>query len=217
MTNPQASYWEGRYQEEGEIWGENPCGAAVEAAEICKSLGLSKVLVPGCGYGRNARCLARQGLGVTGFDISPWAVEKARQEAAAQVLRIEYSVADILHPPSITGSFDGIFTFNLLHLFGREDRSAVASWFRETLRQGGLLILTSMSLNDPDFAKGEEVDRHTFESKKGRPVFYFDEADMRSLLTQGWEIVALKEVQEKENHGGKEHSHCMWMVTARKK
>ena len=107
-------------------------------------------------------------------------------------------------------------TFNLLHLFGQEQRSSIASWFYKTLRQEGVLVLTSMSLRDPDFGKGEEVGYHTFESKKGRPVFYFDQEDMRHLFQRGFQILRLEEIQEHEDHGGKEHFHWMWFLAAKK-
>jgi cyclopropane fatty-acyl-phospholipid synthase-like methyltransferase len=216
MENIQADYWELRFKKEGKIWGERPCGAAVEAARLFAEHRLQNILVPGCGYGRNARYFAQQGFNVGGFDISPWAVEAASKEAKSAALPIEYKVGDILNPPSWPKTFDGIFTFNLLHLFGQEHRSSIASWFYKTLGQKGVLVLTSMSLRDPDFGKGEEVGYHTFESKKGRPVFYFDQEDMRHLFQRGFQILRLEEIQEHEDHGGKEHFHWMWSLAAKK-
>jgi len=216
MENIQADYWELRFKKEGKIWGEKPCGAAVEAARLFAGHRLKNILVPGCGYGRNAKYLAQQGFNVGGFDISPWAVETASEEARSAALHIEYKMGDILNPPSWPKTFEGIFTFNLLHLFGQEQRSSIAAWFYKTLGREGVLVLTSMSLRDPDFGKGEEVGYHTFESKKGRPVFYFDAEDMRQLFQRGFQILRLEEIQEHEDHGGKEHFHWMWFLAAKK-
>jgi len=216
MPDLQAAYWEARYEREGKIWGDNPCGAAVEAGKIFGKYRSKRILLPGCGYGRNARYFARQGFRVAGFDISTWAVERAREEAKRDALQIEYEVADILHPPSWPKAFGGIFSFNLLHLFGKEERSSIARWFHRTLKGGGILVLTSMSLRDPDFGRGEEVGHHTFESKKGRPVFYFDEEDIRHLF-QGWfRILRLEEMREHEDHGGRSHFHWMWLLVGEK-
>ena len=216
MANHQAVYWESRFEKEGKIWGERPCGAAAEAGKIFEEHRQKNILVPGCGYGRNAEYLARKGFKVTGFDISTWAVETARRESKHHGFDIDYTVMDILDPPSWPQPFDGIFTFNLLHLFGQEQRSSIASWFYKTLGKEGILVLTSMSLRDPDFGKGEEVGYHTFESKKGRPVFYFDEEDMRQLFQRRFKILRLEEIQEAEDHGGKEHFHWMWFLVGEK-
>jgi len=216
VGDSQAKYWEERYRKEGKIWGEKPCLAAVEAEKIFKEHRAKKILLPGCGYGRNAKYLARQGFEVTGMDISGWAVETAQRDAQRQALNITYRCADLLNTPSWPEAFEGLFTFNLLHLFGSQERALLAQWFHETLRSEGILVLTSMSLRDPDYGQGQAVAHNTFESKKGRPVFYFAEEDMRDLFQKWFQILRLEEIQEHEHHGGRDHFHWMWFLAGRK-
>ena len=74
-----------------------------------------------------------------------------------------------------------------------------------------------MSTNDPDYRKGEMIDEYTFESKKGRPIHYFDLQTMRELIEKYLSILSISEIKEYENHGGKEHYHNMVCTIAVKR
>lgn len=73
-----------------------------------------------------------------------------------------------------------------------------------------------MSVNDPDFGKGEMVGPNTYESKKGRPIYYFDAKSIDELFSKYFSEFEVEEIREYENHGGKEHYHNMMYVVARK-
>jgi SAM-dependent methyltransferase len=67
-----------------------------------------RTLVIGCGLGDDAETLARLGLNVTAFDISPRAIDWCRQRFPASV--VEYQVADLFQLPSFWGqAFDFVF------------------------------------------------------------------------------------------------------------
>lgn len=217
LKNLQARYWEDRFRNEGKIWGEPPCATALESEGIFKNHRVTRILVPGCGYGRNSLFLARHGFHVVGFDVSTIAIEMAKEDAGRENLPIHYFVDDLLHSSLKVGIFGGIFSFNTLHLFLESDRKKISSWFTRALAPKGILVLTSMSTRDGDFGKGEKVARNTFESKKGRPVFYSAEEDMRDLFEKEFQIEDLREIQEHENHGGGAHSHWMWFFIGSKK
>lgn len=217
QENPQGRYWDDRFSKEGKIWGEAPCGAALQAERIFKNHHVSKILVPGCGYGRNSLFFARNGFQVVGFDISSVAIEMAKEEARREKVPIFYSVRNILDFPLKGKAFEGIFSFNTLHLFLERDREKISTWLARSLVPEGILVLTSMSTKDGDFGKGEKIAPNTFESKKGRPVFYFSEGSIKGLFRRQFQIQELMEIEEEENHGGKAHSHWMWFLAGRKK
>jgi hypothetical protein len=85
------------------------------------------------------------------------------------------------------------------------------------LNKKGILVLTSMSVNDPDFGKGERINYNTFESKKGRPIYYFEIETMNEVISQFFRPLLLEGIKEFENHGGKEHYHNMIYVEAQKR
>lgn len=94
-----------------------------------------------CGTGRIAVPMARNGLDVTGLDISEPMLAHAQQKAAAAGVNVEWILGDAT-------SFDLgrkfqliIVPFNSLQLLGREER--VGSFFKSVcahLKEGGTLI-----------------------------------------------------------------------------
>jgi SAM-dependent methyltransferase len=74
-----------------------------------------RVLEYGCGPGSHAFDLARRGAHVTGIDISPVAMEIARDRAAREGLEAEFLVMDAEHTTFPDGSFDLIVGSGILH------------------------------------------------------------------------------------------------------
>jgi ubiquinone/menaquinone biosynthesis C-methylase UbiE len=65
-------------------------------AELCSLSTGASVLDVGCGHGRIANRLARMGFQVTGVDASQKALERARSEAKALSVQVEYVEADFV-------------------------------------------------------------------------------------------------------------------------
>ncbi len=212
--NDKETYWDSRFGTEGEIWGEEPSDATREAARIFRDEGAVRVYVPGCAYGRNSLFLASEGFAVSASDISGEAIRIAEENAKrSNGANIAYRQRD-LFLDSIDMPFDALLSINLLHLFDTRQAMQVLNLFANSIKLGGVLVLTVMSVNDHDFGKGERIDEYTYEVKKGRPLRYYDEASLRSVFPQEFEIREIREIKEHENHGGKEHDHAMMFVVA---
>jgi SAM-dependent methyltransferase len=69
----------------------------------------------GCGHGMAAVVLARAGAAVAAFDLSPGYVAEARARAAANGVRVEFSVADGEALPFPDESFDVVWGNAVLH------------------------------------------------------------------------------------------------------
>jgi SAM-dependent methyltransferase len=67
-----------------------------------------------CGVGQNALWLAEQGYHVTGVDISPVALARARAEAQARGLVVEFVEADLDTYPLPEKAFDVVAVFRFL-------------------------------------------------------------------------------------------------------
>jgi SAM-dependent methyltransferase len=74
-----------------------------------------RVLEYGCGPGSQSFELARRGAHVTGIDISPVAIEIAREQARAEGLEIEFAVMDAEATTFPDRSFDLIVGGAILH------------------------------------------------------------------------------------------------------
>jgi hypothetical protein len=73
----QADYWETKFKEEGIAWKFEPSDSALIALDLFKANQLNKILIPGVGYGRNAKVFCDNGFNVTGIEISQTAIDLA--------------------------------------------------------------------------------------------------------------------------------------------
>ena len=100
-----------------------------------------KLLDLACGRGRHSVNLARLGYAVTGVDLSPRAIDIARQKLASEHLEADFICGDMRHP--LPDRFDGIV--NLFTSFGYfdddEENRMVLRSIRSMLREGGFLVL----------------------------------------------------------------------------
>lgn len=101
----------------------------------------SAVLDVPCGIGRHALPLADRGLAVTGVDIAPTYVGRARERAAAAGVDASFVVGDMRDLP-VDARFD--LVVNLWTSFGYYDAEtdrAVLSGLHERVADGGALVL----------------------------------------------------------------------------
>lgn len=107
----------------------------------------ARVLDLACGHGRVALELARRGYRVTGLDLSAPSLERAREDAAAERLDVEWVHADMREIP--TGAqFDGIVNvFTAFGYFDEEEENArVLEGVARALRPGGRFLIDTLNL-----------------------------------------------------------------------
>jgi SAM-dependent methyltransferase len=99
------------------------------------------ILELGCGRGVDALWLARNGYTVAACDVSPTAIQEAREHAQQQGLQIDFFVADILSDPSTLPRCDAIYERGLLHtLVTDEGRARCAGAIAGLLDPGNLWL-----------------------------------------------------------------------------
>lgn len=97
-----------------------------------------RVLELGCGAGDQALMLAERGHQVTGIDISPVAIDWAREKAAARGLDARFLEGSVLDLPFPDGSFDWVLDGSCWHCIVGEDRRRFLPEIRRVLRPGGI-------------------------------------------------------------------------------
>ena len=104
-----------------------------------------KALDLGCGTGATAFEFARMGFDTFAVDISETAIHMAKELAAKQNLKVNFSVTDVLNLKSLNQEFDFIYDSHLLHcIVFDEDRRQLYQGVKDTLATNGLFILDTM-------------------------------------------------------------------------
>lgn len=101
-----------------------------------------RILDCACGIGTQSIAVAKLGHRVTGSDLSPTAIARARKEAADRSLEIDFYVSDMTSLQEITDKdFDVVVALdNALPHLSLDQLASAASAMKSVLKPGGLLM-----------------------------------------------------------------------------
>jgi SAM-dependent methyltransferase len=141
-----------------EAWARRAAGPVLEVA---------------CGTGRLTLPLARAGVDVTGLDVAPAMLARARRKAEEEGLRVEWLLQDCR-------AFTSPRTFALIFLASNalqhlHDRTSLEAFFaraRRHLAPGGLLILDVFNPDVRKLSRGPDARYHfkDFPDAHGQPI-----------------------------------------------
>ncbi len=116
-----------------------------------------RACVVGCAYGDDAEFLAAAGFAVSAFDISPTAVEHARQRFPASAIddranrRVDYRVDDACAPsPELIGTFDLVVEISTLQVLRGPARKSATAGIASLLAAGGFLLVIARGRDATD-------------------------------------------------------------------
>ncbi|SEW52763.1 class I SAM-dependent methyltransferase [Chitinophaga arvensicola] len=184
------AFWDASFNGHQTMWGFEPTQSAIIAKDLFVEKGIKDILVPGIGYGRNARVFVENGMQVTGIEISQTAIGLARKHYGHDMQIFHGSVTDM---PFDNHLYEGIFCYGLVYLLNPEQRKKMIRDAYQQLQPGGWMVFSVVSRNSPNYGKGKEVGKHTFEIGKGGQLFFYDEDAVKQEfgdygLTDFWEI-----------------------------
>jgi len=108
-----------------------------------------EVLDAPCGWGRHAYRLAARGCRVVGLDDDPRVLERAREDAAASGVELEYVEGDLRALPFEDGRFDALYNWRTsFGFFDEEGNRQQLREFARVLRPGGRLAMDLHSRED---------------------------------------------------------------------
>jgi SAM-dependent methyltransferase len=120
-----------------------PQPALLELAD--RGLFRGHVLDVGCGTGEHALLAAERGLPASGIDLSPRAIDLAKNKAAARNLAVEFRIWDALDLGALGVQFDTVIDSGLYHVFDDEQRESYVASLGATTAVGGRLLLMCFS------------------------------------------------------------------------
>lgn len=137
------------------------------------------VLDVGCGTGETTLFLAARGYDVLGIDFVPEVVEQARAKALQRQSGARFAVHDALELAALSTVFDTVIDSATFHAFSDAQRGRYAAALQAAMRPDATLYLLCFA------------DR---EGYVGGPR-HISQAEIRNTFADGWEVVAIREVQ----------------------
>lgn len=144
-------FWDQRFAAPEYIFGTEPNRFLASHADRFRPG--QRVLDVACGEGRNSVWLARQGCAVTGIDISPLALEKARRLAEEHGVVVDWQQADVRAFDWKGARFDAIVCI-FIQFAAPEDRDRLFDGFLEALKPGGIVVLQGYTARQLEYRTG---------------------------------------------------------------
>ena len=171
------------------MWGEKPTCSARFARDFFLKQDAKNILIPGIGYGRNAKPFLDAGMVVTGIEISQTAINLAKNKGGLDIVIHHGSVSDM---PFGDTKYDGIFSHALIHLLDENDRKKFIQNCYEQLTPSGAMIITAISTKAPSYGKGVGIGKNRYEQHGGARIFFYDE----NAIRREFDMYGLIEIQE---------------------
>ncbi|HLW68214.1 MAG TPA: class I SAM-dependent methyltransferase [Gemmataceae bacterium] len=174
----QLEHWDERYRQPDQApWDTGRPSAELERQLAKRKLAPCRAIELGCGTGTNAVWLAQQGFDVTGIDLSPTAIERAKAKATEAGVQVRFLQADVFALLDLGPAFPFFFDRGCYHVVRRVNAAGFLRTLQSITATGAEgLVLT-----------GNAKEPHS----PGPPVV--TEAEIRAELGGAFEIVSLEE------------------------
>lgn len=206
-------FWESSFRDKQEMWGWEAADSAIETLELFKKHGLNKILIPGFGYGRNAKIFIENGFTVAGIEISETAIDLAKKYFKDSIKIYHGSVSSM---PFDQELYDGIFSYSLIHLLNAKDRIKLINDCYNQLRPNGYMVFISISKVDFRYGQGKEISKDTFETWPGVTLFFYDSDSIKSEFGD-YGLVDAEIVNEPIKDFGDKPQQKFWYIVCKKK
>jgi SAM-dependent methyltransferase len=184
-------YWESRFKTEGLMWGFFPSDSAIRTLKIFMANKFRRILIPGIGYGRNAKLFLENGFEVTGIEISESAIDLAKKNG----------LNCIIHHGSVTCmpfddiKYDAIFCYALIHVLNKTERKDFLKACFNQLKHNGIMVFVVASIQTGMYGTGKNLSKDRFEISKGLKVFFYDSKSVSKEFSP-YGIIECEEIEE---------------------
>jgi SAM-dependent methyltransferase len=196
----------------GSVWTFEPVDSALSTSDLFASEKIRKVLIPGIGFGRNAKPFVEKGMDVTGIEISETAIQLARENG----LKIPIHHGSVAEMPFDDLVYDGIYCYALIHLLNQNERRKFLKNCHNQLRDGGLMVFITVSKSYTKlYENGKLVSKDRFRIQNGLDVFFYDSVSIEREFGK-FGLIEYREIEEPVKHMPNEEPMRFWMVVCRK-
>lgn len=206
-----SEFWDDMFQKIGTMWAFEPADSAAAARDLFSENGFRSVLIPGVGYGRNAKPFVECGFDVTGIEISETAIRLARENGSDFLIHH----GPVTQMPFDNTVYDGIFCYALIHLLNQNERRQFLKNCYNQLRPGGIMVFVAISKSYKMFGHGKPVSKNRFRIQNGLNLLFYDPETIKKEFSP-FGLTGFREIDEPVKHLENEEPMKFWMVVCRK-
>jgi len=161
-----------------------------------------RLLDAGCGTGENTLLAASKGADALGVDISPSAIQRARDKAAERGIAARFEVADALNLGPLGLTFETVIDSGVFHIFDDDDRGRYVASLASVLEPGGILYLICFS----------ELQPGDFGPRRVR------QDELRAAFRDGWNVAKIvpEKFEANPDSGFGTTAVAAWLATIRR-
>lgn len=204
-------FWEASFLDKQAMWGYEPTDAAIKAKDVFIDKNVKSILLPGIGYGRNAKVFLEKGIDVTGIEISKTAINLARNSG----IDIPIFHGPVSEMPFDDKQYEGIFSHALIHLLNNEERDKFIQDCYDQLRPNGYMIFTTVSKEAPMYGKGKQLGEDYYETKDGVKLYFYDVESIDQDF-KDYGLVDFRQVEESNKGNNHKPSMKFTMIICKK-
>ena len=202
-----ATDYDDRYHDEGYYWGMIPNSLCYEIMRLKPPIKPYKVLDIGCGEGKDAVFLARNGYHVTAFDLSEQGISKAKELSDHCGVKIEFFRADV-RDFRLETDYDIVFSSGVFHYIPYELRESVINNLKSHTKPKGINVINVFVKKPfiPPPPDTEASEAAAGDWRSGELFMYYHDWLLRKNEERIFDC----------NCSGVPHKHCMDVLIAQK-
>jgi len=189
-------FWEETFKREKMIWGQEPSNSAILIKDFFLEHNVSDILIPGIGYGRNAKVFYDNAINVTGIEISKSAIELAQKNISRD---IQIYCGSVTEMPFDTKKYDGVFCYSLIHLLNKYERKDFIINCYNQLKPNSHMFFVVVSKKANMFGDGKKLSKDRFNIQNGLEVFFYDEQSVKQEFNS-FGLISFEEIDEPIKH-----------------
>ncbi len=151
------THWDRQYSQGDPIWDSDRPTSELTRVVLGDRIALCAALELGCGTGTNAVWLARQGFTVTAIDVSPRAIERARQRAREAGVSVRFLTGDLRDADQLGGPYDFFVDCGCYGAVQLGDRAGYLDAVARLTRPGALGLVLTGNDQEPEDEEGPPV------------------------------------------------------------
>ncbi len=175
-------------------------------------LPVGRALELGCGNGRNAIYLARQGFDVHGVDFSPKAIAWATERVKTAGVIVDLQCVSVFDLKVAPASYDFVYDAGCFHHIAPHRRRTYVDRVFTALKPGGWFGLVCFRPEGGSNLTDVEV----YEQRSLRGGLGYTEERLREIWSRGAGIAELRQMRKTEASEGRFGEDFLWTLLAQK-